>query len=119
MISTRLGVAPTDENVCGTRRGPRTDSRMQVQSLLAYLKSHLAFHHVEPLVLIEVQVQRRTAGKQMRMLHNEKAAAGFARGDLDGKRARGHPERMPEAVFTIANNVQSSGSWRRRSIGRA
>ena len=81
---------------------------MQVQPLLAELKGHLSLHHVEPLVLIQVQMQGRSTRQQMRMLRNEEPAAGFAGGHFDGKGARGHPEGMAEAVLTVANNMQST-----------
>jgi hypothetical protein len=90
---------------------------MQVQPLLAQLKGHLSLHHVEPFVLIQVQVQGRAARPQMRVLHNEQPAAGFIGSHFDGKGTRGHPERMAEAVLTVANNMQSAWSWQRRSLG--
>jgi hypothetical protein len=89
---------------------------MQVQSLLAQLKGHLSLHHVKPFVLIQVQVQGRPTRQQMRMLRNEEPAAAFAGGHFDGKGARGHPERMAEAVLPVANNMQSTRSWQRRSL---
>ncbi len=62
----------------GTRRGASTGiSCLQVDPLLAYLESHFAIHHVEPFLLIQVQVQGRPTWEEVRVLHDEQAAGGF------------------------------------------
>ncbi len=52
--------------------------RVQLQPLLAHLKNQLPIHHVEPFLLMQVEVQRRSARQQMCVLHHEEAAGGFA-----------------------------------------
>jgi hypothetical protein len=44
--------------------------RMQLEPLLAYLKGHFPLHDVEPFLLIQVQMQRRSPRKVMGLLHD-------------------------------------------------
>jgi hypothetical protein len=56
---------------------------MQVDPLLAYLEDRFAFHHVEPFLLAQVEVEGRATWKEVGVLDDEQAAGGFAGGHLE------------------------------------
>jgi hypothetical protein len=51
--------------------------------LLAHLESHLPFHHIEPFLLIQVQVEGRPTWEEVGVLHDEESAVGFTGGHLE------------------------------------
>ncbi len=55
---------------------------MQVDSLLADLEDHFSFHHVEPFLLAQVQMEGWATRKEVRVLYDEQAAGGFTGGHL-------------------------------------
>jgi len=57
-------------------------ARTQIHPPLTHLESHLPFHHIEPFLLIEMQVKRRAAGQEMRVLNDKEAAVSVTPGTL-------------------------------------
>jgi hypothetical protein len=51
-------------------------ARTQIYSLLTHLEYHFPFQHIEPFLLIEMQVKRRAAGLEMLVLNDKEAAVG-------------------------------------------
>jgi hypothetical protein len=49
---------------------------LELRAPVSDLKGNFAFHHLEPLVLIEMQVQWQAAGHQVTMLNGKEIAPG-------------------------------------------
>ena len=89
---------------------------MEMQPLVTDLESDLAFDHVEPLLLVEVEVQVRAAGLHLLVLHEEEPASGFSAGDFEVEGAETQRMRFAQAVLSWANDVQSVGDGRCRIV---
>jgi hypothetical protein len=85
--------------------------------LLAYLEGHFAFHHVEPFLLIQVQVKRRPAWEEMGVLHDEQAARGFGGGYLEENGAEPQGVGMGGTVLAGTDHVYRGWEGRCGSLG--
>jgi hypothetical protein len=74
-------------------------SRFQTMPLSADLHQILTFNHIEPLVLIVVQMPRRAALLLVAMLHDEETALAILSGHFEGRRTGGNGTTLTKPVL--------------------
>jgi len=82
---------------------------MEQLALAAYLEEHRSLHDVEPLILMQVEVNGRTAFEQVLVLDGEDGAAAVARGDLEEDGAEAEGVVFSEAILSGADDVDCAG----------
>ncbi len=83
--------------------------------LLAHNQRHLAFDHIEPLLLVQVHMQCRAAGFQVAVLNHEQIASRLLRPHLEGQVAEAQRVQTAEAIFARGYRMQF---WRSGGSGR-
>jgi hypothetical protein len=61
-------------------------ARSKPLSAVPNLKQHLALHHVKPLFLVQVKVERRAAVPKVHMLNDQQTTIRLARHDFEENR---------------------------------
>jgi len=87
----------------------------ELHALVANLKGHFAFQNVKPLVLVEVQMQRRAARHKVAVLDDKEIPGRVGREHLEGERAEAHGVRRAEAVCASRNDVDFRSGRLRKS----
>ena len=91
--STRAGVSPITWNVCATPLGRNANAPAAgLEAIRATDDLEPPFEHVEGLVLVVVDVQRRTEADGQQRLHDEELSAGRAAARLERELAVGEPD---------------------------
>jgi hypothetical protein len=90
-------------------------SRAETLAVFADLKDDVALDDVEPLLLMEVQVKRRTTFYEIGVFDDEEAAGCFAGGNFEEYLAESARMRLAEAVLARTDNV--NGVRRRSDCG--
>ena len=96
-------------------RGEDRRAGAELQTLIADLETHFAFHHVEPFFLGQMHVQSRAGvGQEISVLDDEEVASGVGRNNLEGERAKSERVKMAGAIFTGEDWVE--GQERHQSL---
>jgi hypothetical protein len=89
----------------------------EAQALVADLKRDFTLQHIEPLFLIEMQMERGATVGEVGVLHDEEAARGVIGGDLEKDGAEAERMRFAEAIFAGGDDMESGGWWGGLSTG--
>ena len=78
---------------------------MQQLALVAYLEKHRALHDIEPFILMQVEVHRRTTLEEILVFNREERAVCVAGCNLEKDGTESERVRSSEAILTRADDM--------------